>query len=153
MSHRSYQAPHGSQLQPSHNLSLPKCRLCFQQPKRIRPDRASKHSPFPQFRTPVVLRQDGKKILPSLPSALHSLNPSLCCDSQAEGDFPLQFDNKLYTLQGEEGAWSPSWRLQGKKVGKVRVSLGSEPDLPRQVSSVEEKLTVAEFLLLETCLK
>lgn len=61
-----------SQLQPSHNLSLPKRRLCFQQTKRIRPDRASKCSPSPRFRTPVALRRDGKT-LPSLPSAIHSL--------------------------------------------------------------------------------
>lgn len=105
VSHRSYRAPHSSQLQPSHNLSLPKCWLCFQQSKRIRPDRASKCSPFPRFRTPVVLRQDGK-IMPSLLSALHSMNLFLCYDSQAERDFPLQFNNKLFTLQGEAGAWN-----------------------------------------------
>lgn len=53
------------------------------------------------------LFSDGmEKILPSLPSALHSLNLFLCYDSQAERDFPLQFNNKLFTLQGEVGAWS-----------------------------------------------
>ena len=110
VSHRSYQAPHGSQLQPSHNVSLLKCRLCFQQSKRIRPDRASKCSPFPQFKTPVVLRRDGKIILPSLPSALHSLNPFLCYDSQAERDFPPSSIITSLHCRGKWGlgAWSPS---------------------------------------------
>lgn len=108
-----------SQLQPSHNLSLPKRRLCFQQTKRIRPDRASKCSPFARFRTLVVLRRDGK-ILPSLPSAIHSLNLFLCCDSQAQRDFPLQLDNEPFTSQGKTGAWSlvTLMALAGQEGGK-----------------------------------
>lgn len=68
VSHSSYRTPCGCRLQPSCNLSLPKRRLGFQQPERIRPGRASRCSPLPGFRTPVVPTADGKS-LPSLPSA------------------------------------------------------------------------------------
>lgn len=54
--------------------------------------------------------------------------------SEAEKDFPLQFNNKLFTLQGEVGAWSlvTLMILAGQEVGKGQNFAGlraGHPDL------------------------